>query len=138
MNLTLLRQTFAFRTWLGLALAQALLVSTLCLGSEAQPFEGIVQFEPRRTVVPLVYCQDLPGHCPRPQPYWTLSLLDSYVHVEWAKPLAFGVPGRPRALEILGQNIRPGQRVRLWGRGRALSDDWFVLESLEEIEILHD
>ena len=136
MNLTLIRQILAARLWLGVALAQTLLVSTLCLASESRVFEGIVQFESRRTIVPLVYCQDLPGHCPRSEPYWTLSLVDPYVHAEWARPLAFGVPHRPRALEILGQEIRPGSRIRVRGKGRSLSDDGFMIESLESLEVL--
>lgn len=131
------------RALAALALAVLVLPSTQ-LHASAQDctgeFEGIVQFEARRTVVPMVICEDLPGHCPVPQPYWTFSIREDRApgarHVEWTAPLAFGVPREPESLEIRGSEIRPGDRVRIRGRARSVSPGWILLDRLDALEVL--
>lgn len=118
-----------------------LLLQSACLSAYAQniepaSFEGVVQLEGRKTVVPMVICEDLPGRCPHPEPYWILSLLDSSIQVEWSEPIAFGEPRRPSHLEIRGKQLRPGDRVRLSGEGVRISPDFFILHDIRELEVL--
>jgi hypothetical protein len=136
-----LRHLFAPRIWLMIVLAQACLLAQLCAASpfpleERREFEGIVQFEARHTLVPMVICEDLPGHCPRSQTYWVVSLVNILGHAEWSQPFALGRATRPQFLEVHGKRLRVGQRVRLIGEGRSLTQDWFLIEEIEELEIL--
>lgn len=106
-------------------------------GGSPSEFEGVVQFEARKTVVPMVICEDLPGHCPVPQPYWTLSVHEARgEHVEWTAPLAFGVPRKPESLEVQGKEIRPGDRIRIRGEARRLSSHWYFVDEIEDLEVL--
>jgi len=101
-----------------------------------QEFEGIVQFEARRTLVPMVYCQDIPGHCPVSEPYWTLSLVDSPFHVEWSQPLAYAQPQAPKSIKVRGKRIKPGDRVLFRGNARRIAEEWYVIDQLRDVEIL--
>ena len=118
-----------------------LMFQTACLSAHAHSvvpasFEGVVQLEGRKTVVPMVICEDLPGKCPHPEPYWVLSLLDSATQVEWSEPIAFGQSRPPAHLEILGKLLRPGDRVRLHGEGVRVSRDFFILHDIQDLEVL--
>jgi hypothetical protein len=104
--------------------------------AEADSFEGVVDLEARHTVVPMVICEDLPGKCPRPEPYWVLSLSDSPFQVEWAEPIAFGHERRPSQLQVLGKVLKLGDRVRIHGSAIQVAHGYFVLQEIQGLELL--